>query len=87
MVRKRVWKTMSFLGLVPRHMTACDEARASSALCTVDCEDLALLRQKAEVVTCELLSHDSVRTSLLSCDKAHVLQLPLFASVIRGGTT
>ena len=38
---------------------------------TVDCEDLALLRQKVEVVTCELLSRDSVRTSLLSCDKAH----------------
>ena len=51
---------------------------------TVDCEDLALLRQKAEVAACELLSHDSVRTSLLSRDKAHVPQLPLFASVIRG---
>ena len=54
---------------------------------TVDCKDLALLRQKVEVVTCELLSHDSVRTSLLSCDKAHVPQLSLFASVIRGGRT
>ena len=54
---------------------------------TVDCEDLALLRQKVEVVACELLSHDSVRTRLLSCDKAHVPQLPLFASVIRGGKT
>ena len=52
-----------------------------------DCEDLALLRQKAEVEACELLSRDSVRTSLLSCDNAHVPQLPLFASVIRGGTT
>ena len=52
-----------------------------------DCEVLALLRQKVEVEACELLSCDSVRTSLLSCDKAHVLQLPLFASVIRGGTT
>jgi len=54
---------------------------------TVDCEDLALLRQKVEVEACELLSHDSVRTSLLSHDKAHMLQLPLFASVIRGGRT
>ena len=44
---------------------------------------IALLRQKAEVVTCELLSHDSVRTILLSCDKAHVPQLPLFASVMQ----
>ena len=40
-----------------------------------------------EVEACELLSHDSVRTSLLSRDKAHMLQLPLFASVIRGGRT
>ena len=54
---------------------------------TDDYEDLALLRQKAKVVTCELLSRDSVRTSLLSRDKAHVPQLPLFASVIRGGRT
>ena len=52
---------------------------------TVDCEDLALLRQKVEVAACELLSCDSV--CLLSRDKAHVPQLPLFASVIRGGTT
>ena len=35
----------------------------------------------------ELLSRDSVSTSLLSCDKAHMQQLLLFASVIRGGTT
>ena len=48
---------------------------------TVDCEDLTLLRQKAKVEACELLSHDSVRTSLLSRDKAHVPQLPFFASV------
>ena len=54
---------------------------------TVDCEDLALLRQKVEVVTCELLSRDSVRTSLLSRDKAHMPQLLLFTSVIRGGRT
>ena len=54
---------------------------------TVDCEDLALLWQKEEVEACELLSCDSVRTSLPSCDKAHVPQLPLFTSVIKGGTT
>ena len=39
------------------------------------------------ILSCELLLRDSVRTSLLSCDKAHVPQLPLFASVIRGGRT
>ena len=54
---------------------------------TVDCEDLALLRQKVEVEACELLSCDSVKTRLLSHDKAHVPQLPLFASVIKEGTT
>ena len=43
--------------------------------------------EKVEVVTCELLSHDSVRTSLLWRDKAHMPKLPLFALVIRGGTT
>ena len=45
----------------------------NTVVSTVDCEDLALLRQKAQVETCELLSCDSVRTSLLSRDKAHVL--------------
>ena len=49
---------------------------------TVDCEDLALLRQKVEIAACELLSRDSVRTSLLSCDKAHVPQLPLLPQYI-----